>query len=76
MVGPGPWWHRVVMATTACPHDGFHAIATNYDRGNGVLVYFWACERCGTRLGEARRERYRPSFDPDGNERFVTPRAA
>jgi hypothetical protein len=64
------------MAPTACAHDGFHAIGTNYDRRNGVLVYFWACERCGTRLGDAGSERYRPSYDPQGNERFVTPRAA
>jgi hypothetical protein len=76
MVGRGPEWHRLVMAANACGHDGFHAIRTEYDRRNGVLVYFWACERCGARLGEARRERYRPAYDPEGNERFVTPRAA
>jgi hypothetical protein len=69
-------WHRLVMATSACAHDGFHAIGTEYDRRRGMLVYLWSCERCGARLGEARRERYRPSYDPHGNERFVTPRAA
>ena len=76
MVGVAPGWHRVAMALIACAHDGFHAIGTKYDRRNGVLVYFWACERCGARLGEARRERYRPSYDPYGNERFVTSQAA
>jgi hypothetical protein len=76
MVSGGPEWHRLAMALIACAHDGFHAIDTKYDRRNGVLVYFWACERCGARLGDARRERYRPSYDPDGNERFVTSQAA
>ena len=76
MAGGGQPWHRLVMATIACAHDGFHAIGTKYDRRNGVLIYFWACECCGTRLGDARRERYRPSYDPKGNEPFVTSQAA
>ena len=76
MVGEAPDWHRFVMAVIACAHDGFHAIGTNYDRRKCVLVYFWACERCGARLGDARREPYRPSYDPHGNERFVTSQAA
>jgi hypothetical protein len=42
-----------------------------YDRGRGVLVYYWICERCGALLGEARRQEYRPEFDPNGNDRFV-----
>jgi hypothetical protein len=55
----------------ACSHDGFHAIRTAYDRRRELLVFHWTCERCGARLREARRERYRPSFDPRGNEPFV-----
>jgi hypothetical protein len=55
----------------ACSHDGFHAIRTEYDRDRGVLLYFWTCERCGARLREARREQYRPSFDPHGNDGFL-----
>jgi hypothetical protein len=62
-----------VQAT--CGHDGFHEISSSYDRGHGVLVYFWTCERCGTKLSEARREQYRPSFDPRGNETFLGHRA-
>jgi hypothetical protein len=54
----------------ACHHNGFHAIGTTYDRATGVLVYFWTCERCGTRLREARREEYRPAFDPRGHQRI------
>jgi hypothetical protein len=76
MAGDGLEWHRLVMALIACAHDGFHAIGTKYDRRKGVLVYFWACEGCGARLGDARRDRYRPSYDPHGNERFVTSQAA
>ncbi|HEV3377482.1 MAG TPA: hypothetical protein VG126_09415 [Thermoleophilaceae bacterium] len=65
-----------VSSPMACSHDGFHAIRTSYNRRSGVLVYFWACEQCGDRLGDARRERYRPSYDPHGSERFLTTRAA
>jgi hypothetical protein len=54
-----------------CSHNGFHGIRTAYDRRRGVLVYFWTCERCGERLEEARREKYRPAFDPRGNDRFL-----
>ena len=54
-----------------CPHDGFHGIQTSYDQNRGVLVYFWTCEHCGQQLKEARREEYRPAFDPHGNERFL-----
>jgi len=56
----------------SCEHAGFHEIRTVYDRRRGVLVYFWRCERCCARLGEARREEYRPQFDPHGNRPFLT----
>lgn len=46
-----------------CRHQGFHAIRTNYDRAGGVLVFNWACERCGATLGEVRREQYWPRFE-------------
>jgi hypothetical protein len=55
-----------------CSHTHFHGIRTSYDRSRGVLVYFWTCETCGKRLGEARREEYKPQFDPRGNDRFLS----
>jgi hypothetical protein len=55
----------------SCSHNGYHAIRTMYDRRRGVLVYEWTCERCGEALGVARREPYRPEFDPRGNERVM-----
>jgi hypothetical protein len=61
------------LEEVACPHNGFHEIRTSYDRQGGLLVYFWTCERCGARLAEARREQYRPSFDPRGNARSLPP---
>jgi len=60
----------------SCSHDGFHSIHSRYDRRAGLIVYFWTCERCGVRLNEARREPYRPHFDPHGNDRFLTAQAA
>lgn len=53
-----------------CSHEGFHAIRTVYDRHGGVLVFFWTCEVCGERLGEARRESYRPHYDRRGSQSF------
>jgi hypothetical protein len=50
----------------ACGHDNFRTIDSSYDRRRGMLVYYWRCEECGTRLGEARRVTYRPDFDPRG----------
>jgi hypothetical protein len=55
----------------ACSHDDFHGIGTAYDQERGLLVYFWTCERCGERLREARREEYRPTFNPRGNDPFL-----
>jgi hypothetical protein len=51
-----------------CTHDCYRDICTQYDRRSAVLVYFWTCEGCGTRLGEVARERYQPNFEPGGNE--------
>lgn len=61
------------MGGMACTHDDFHAIRTAYDRRRGVMVFFWTCEHCGERLGEADRQAYRPAYDPRGNDRFLAP---
>ena len=55
----------------SCPHDGYHGIRSAYDRRDGLLRFFWTCERCGARLEEAGRTPYRPRFDPRGNDRFL-----
>jgi hypothetical protein len=60
------------LGVMSCNHDGFHGFRSSYDRSRGVLVYFWTCESCGRRLGEARREEYRPQFDRRGNDQFLT----
>jgi hypothetical protein len=54
----------------SCSHDGFHSFLSQYDSDRGELVYFWVCEGCMTRLDEARREVYRPRFDPNGNDGY------
>jgi hypothetical protein len=59
-----------------CAHDGFHGISSSYDRLRGVLVYHWTCERCGAQLSVARREPYRPAFDPYGAQAYRGRRAA
>jgi hypothetical protein len=55
----------------ACRHDGYREILTSYDASGGVLVYHWVCETCAERLAEAGRTRYKPSFDPGGNDEFL-----
>jgi hypothetical protein len=55
----------------ACKHDEYHAVRSAYDQDEGVLVFFWTCERCGERLNEALREQYRPQFDPHGNDPYL-----
>ena len=55
-----------------CPHHGFHAITTQYDRERRVLRYVWTCEGCGSQLDELSRREYAPRFDrfvpdPQGN---------
>ena len=65
-----------------CRHEGFHEAQAKYDRDRGVLIFFWTCERCGTRLSEFRLEAYRPQFDPRAttasraSRNEVTPRTA
>jgi hypothetical protein len=54
-----------------CKHDQFHTVRSAYDPAEGVLVFFWSCERCGERLNEAAREPYRPQFDPHGNDAYI-----
>jgi hypothetical protein len=63
--------HRAFNGCMACSHEDFHEIRTAYDRRRGLMVYYWTCERCGARLEEARREPYRPAYDPRGNDRFL-----
>jgi hypothetical protein len=55
-----------------CEHQGFRAVSSSYDRDRGLLVFFWTCERCGTRLHEAGRAEYTPRFDPRGNDPFLS----
>jgi hypothetical protein len=58
--------------SNSCTHTDFRGFCTSYDQHQGVLVYFWTCEGCGERLGEARREEYRPRFDPRGNDQYLS----
>jgi hypothetical protein len=58
--------------STNCTHSGLRGFCTDYDRHLGVMVYFWTCEGCGALLDEARREEYRPSFDPRGNDPYLS----
>lgn len=54
-----------------CSHQGFRSISSGYERRRRVLIFFWTCERCGERLGEAGRTSYRPQFEPRGNDPYL-----
>jgi len=54
-----------------CAHEGFHDIRTVYDRRRELLVFYWTCEDCGQRLGEAERAEYRPRFERRGPDSSV-----
>jgi hypothetical protein len=52
----------------SCGHDSFRTIDSSYDRRRELLVFYWRCEHCGTRLGEAGRVDYRPEFHPHAGD--------
>jgi hypothetical protein len=54
-----------------CRHNGFRSVSSSYSGHAGLLVYYWVCDRCGARLDEIQRERYRPAYDPHGNDPFL-----
>jgi hypothetical protein len=59
-----------------CTHDGFHSGAGRYDAVTQTLRYVVTCDACGAELREVTVERYRPVFDPHGNDVHVTGAAA
>jgi hypothetical protein len=56
-----------------CSHGDIHDAVTLFDRNTGELVYTRVCGKCGQRLDVMLREAYRPSFDPHGNDRYLSP---
>jgi hypothetical protein len=55
-----------------CSHDGFHSGRGRYSRDTGHLHYVVVCDECEQELSEIHRETYRPSFDPHGNDEFLS----
>jgi hypothetical protein len=47
-----------------CGHNTYRTIDSSYDHRRGLFVYYWRCEQCGERLGEAGRLSYRPNYRP------------
>jgi hypothetical protein len=45
-----------------CAHDQYRSVQACYDRGRGMLVYLWRCDRCGAHLGVHERVQYRPRY--------------
>lgn len=55
-----------------CEHQGFHTIASSYDREAKILTCFRLCDECGARLTDVSRTSYEPRFDPRGNDPYLT----
>ncbi len=55
-----------------CSHDGFHTGHGRYDSDTQHLRYVVTCDACGGELRVVLVERYAPTFDPHGNDAFVT----
>ena len=54
-----------------CDHNQYRSVVTSYDRGRGILVYFWRCDRCGAHLGEHQRAPYRPLYESAHQEQAL-----
>lgn len=55
-----------------CVHQELRTVSSRYDRERGLLIYFWVCDRCGRRLHEVGRLRYRPDYATFGSARRLT----
>ena len=55
-----------------CDHTGFHSGAGRYDTATETLRYVVVCDACGNELREVLVQPYAPSFDPRGNDGFLT----
>jgi hypothetical protein len=55
-----------------CKHDGFHTGQGRYSPDSGQIRYVMICDECQQELAEVHRLEYRPSFDPHGNDSFLT----
>ena len=54
-----------------CQHDGFHTGEGRYDAASQTLRYIVTCDGCGVELREVTVERYRPTYDPRGNDAYL-----
>lgn len=55
-----------------CTHDGFHSGEGRYIEETRVLRYIVTCDSCGAELREVTAEQYSPSYDPHGNDTYLT----
>ena len=55
-----------------CDHQGFHSSEGRYDASAHKLRYVVVCDACRAELREVSNESYAPSFDPHGNDQFLT----
>ena len=54
-----------------CKHQGFHSAEGRYDPESQTLRYILVCDSCQAELREIDAQRYRPRYDPHGNDGFL-----
>lgn len=64
--------HALIRCVT-CTHRNIHTISSSYDRERRILTWFRRCAECGAYLGDVTRQVYEPHFDPNGNDRVMSP---
>lgn len=55
----------------ACKHQGYHSAQGRYDAASQTLRYIVVCDTCQAELREIDAQRYRPRYDPHGNDAFL-----
>jgi hypothetical protein len=55
-----------------CDHQGSHSGEGRYDAKAHTLRYVVVCDACRTEVREVSVETYAPTFDPRGNDPFVS----
>jgi hypothetical protein len=56
----------------ACEHTGFHSAEARYEAATGTLRYIVVCDACRRELRELLVQPYAPSFDPRGNDAYLS----
>jgi hypothetical protein len=55
-----------------CDHQGFHSGEGRYDERTRTLRYVVVCDTCHAEVRVVSVEDYAPSYDPSGNDGYLS----